>query len=456
MKLTNINITQKGSNTAEELTLDQIDILAKLAQDNRITSRLTGRIKSKTGTCYVDSYNAIAEKNATAYWNLLFDPAINEDKRYVRFKDINVFNMILQKANSKGVGDGQALTAIDCAQFVNSDFKEFFRNKKDVSSFNEFQYFTGVNKLSNYSFSQCSLTEIKFPDSLVEIGGGFSSGGPSRAYGQFDRVPLRNLDLNNVVRIGSWAFSSESMDLENPIHLDGVVIDLSKIQYLDEYSFYGAENVVLTSSISNPGLQMIQPFVRTKFVPTYTSQYGEKYTKIVLPDGYKGDTSKNEFKEVLFVHCVYPESYIGVFQCEAFRANEETTSQYNKSTIIDIRATNDSFSLREACLGIQFWAKNSTSIYGLFLHKTDKAPQTNGKFGFSTYSYSTKGAKIFIPKGCRSLYLQDENFNYFATNEDNDKDQTGLYEWDYENYPEIPTTPKEINALYGRAWQRQF
>jgi hypothetical protein len=69
--------------------------------------------------------------------------------------------------------DGIGLTEEDAAKVTMAQFGEKFRGNTEITSFNEFEYFTGVTgTLGMYAFNDCTaLTSIKLPDGITNIGG---------------------------------------------------------------------------------------------------------------------------------------------------------------------------------------------------------------------------------------------------------------------------------------------
>lgn len=80
-------------------------------------------------------------------------------KEYIQFADPAVEAICVANWSSDGVG----LTKADAAAVTNIDGKFF--NNNDITSFNEFQYFTGITSMWYNAFNNCpNLTEITLPD----------------------------------------------------------------------------------------------------------------------------------------------------------------------------------------------------------------------------------------------------------------------------------------------------
>lgn len=118
-------------------------------------------------------------------------------KEYIQFEDAAVEAICVANWSSDGIG----LTEEDAAKVT--DIGIIFRGNKEITSFEEFRYFTGVQKIGHKendtygAFKGCSnLRSIALPDSCYSIG-----------YGAFgDCTSLTSITYGNVTEIGSRAF----------------------------------------------------------------------------------------------------------------------------------------------------------------------------------------------------------------------------------------------------------
>lgn len=95
---------------------------------------------------------------------------------YIPFADSNVEAVLL----SKGIGDGLGITYKDAAKVTS--ISTWFTDNADITSFAEFVNFSGISKLGQYAFGNCtSLAEISLPASLTSIGTGAFNGCTSLA-----------------------------------------------------------------------------------------------------------------------------------------------------------------------------------------------------------------------------------------------------------------------------------
>ena len=79
-----------------------------------------------------------------------------------------------------------------------TDLGELFKENKDITSFDELQYFTGLTSIGDYAFQYCSsLTSVTIPSSVTSIG----------EYGFEECERLTSITLNSVSSIGEAAFS---------------------------------------------------------------------------------------------------------------------------------------------------------------------------------------------------------------------------------------------------------
>lgn len=67
-------------------------------------------------------------------------------------------------------GDGVGIKPSQAALVTDSQFGTTFRQNANITSFDEFQYFTGITSLANYAFQACTALEsIVLPTSLTTI-----------------------------------------------------------------------------------------------------------------------------------------------------------------------------------------------------------------------------------------------------------------------------------------------
>ena len=84
---------------------------------------------------------------------------------YIPFEDSNVEAVLL----AKGVGDGLGITYKDAATLAS--ISTWFKGNAVITAFSEFVNFSGISRLLDYAFQNCSsLAEITLPASLTSIG----------------------------------------------------------------------------------------------------------------------------------------------------------------------------------------------------------------------------------------------------------------------------------------------
>ena len=112
----------------------------------------------------------------------------------ITFADAKVKELCV--ANWDTDGDGE-LSVAEAAAVTN--LGEVFRNNKNITTFNELKFFTGLTSIGYYAFSYCSrLTSITIPNSVTSIG-----------YAAFHYCyGLTSITIpNSVTSIGDHAFS---------------------------------------------------------------------------------------------------------------------------------------------------------------------------------------------------------------------------------------------------------
>ena len=86
-------------------------------------------------------------------------------KNYINFKDTEVERICIENFSSDGIG----VTYEDAASVT--DLGRVFSGNTAITSFDELQYFTGLQGINDFAFHNCtSLISIKLPDSVTSVG----------------------------------------------------------------------------------------------------------------------------------------------------------------------------------------------------------------------------------------------------------------------------------------------
>ena len=103
-----------------------------------------------------------------------------------------------------------------------------FKDKKDITYFDELQYFTALKRIPDYAFSQCSnLMRLTLPEGIDAIG--------NMAFDECANLTLVNIP-STVRRIGKWAFY-HCKNLSCPIVIP------EGVRVIEEYTFCGCNYV---------------------------------------------------------------------------------------------------------------------------------------------------------------------------------------------------------------------
>ena len=150
---------------------------------------------NKSATLFVPESSVDAYK-ATAAWNS-FNTILSLESSLVNieFADPKVKEICV--ANWDTDGDGE-LSKFEASLVTGSGIKNAFSNNKDITSFDEFEFFVGVK--DNFSFQGClHLKSIKIPNSVTSIGDG--------AFWACQRLSSVTIP-NSVISIGARAFQA--------------------------------------------------------------------------------------------------------------------------------------------------------------------------------------------------------------------------------------------------------
>ena len=189
--------------------LDKLAILADGTYEGLSSEGLAGEdeypVLDGTITVNANTYEDSIETLRNTFRKLTLN--INGEF-YVRFRDAIVQSMI---AESYGDGVG---TKIEQVKAV-TNFSGMFKGNTEITSFDEFELFTGYNSNGWNVFDGClSLISVKLPSQLKIIYG----------YMFYDCRELANIDLRKVEEIQRQAFYNTGLtdvDLENVVTIAG-------------------------------------------------------------------------------------------------------------------------------------------------------------------------------------------------------------------------------------------
>ena len=112
----------------------------------------------------------------------------------IQFVDQTAKNICVQKWDANGDGE----LSLEEAAAV-TDIGSVFTAQKDLRSFSEFQYFTGVTAIPAYAFNGCAVKEITIPDGVEKLD----------EYAFYGNTTLTSVELpDSVTSIGKYAFAN--------------------------------------------------------------------------------------------------------------------------------------------------------------------------------------------------------------------------------------------------------
>lgn len=206
---------------------------------------------SVAGNVYEDDYNAIKAVFPNLVMSFL--------AFYVGIKDAEVLRVLLENITTD---DGVGLTVED-VEGVTS-ISAWFVDNTEIETFDEFERFTSVKKITNAFRGATSLRTIKFPEGLETISGQYSDANgcfqgctslesvtfpeglialanANNFYGCTSLASV-NLELSNLTEMGNSAFENcPSLIVEN--------INLPKLISIGVCAFYGGANVKKIESL---------------------------------------------------------------------------------------------------------------------------------------------------------------------------------------------------------------
>ena len=192
----------------------------------------------------------------------------------ISFADENVKALCVANwdtGNDGGLSYAEA-AAVTTLNPSGESFNSVFKNDTTITSFNELQYFTGLQTIDNYSFDGCSnLTEVTLPNSVTTIGAAafrrtalsniiLPDGLTTMGVAAFDQTQLTSFHLPASVTSIFWDYGSP---LANCTSLNTLTVDPDNAYYdsrdgcnaiivtADNRLITGCVNTVIPASVTS-------------------------------------------------------------------------------------------------------------------------------------------------------------------------------------------------------------
>lgn len=184
-------------------------------------------------------FSSVTQDDEYVYFNLADGTMITlpkHDKENIQFEDLQVKAICCKNWDTNNDGE---LSYAEAAAVT--DIGTTFKGNKEIIAFTEFKYFTGLAKIKDYAFANCSnLWKIAI-NSTVEI-----------SYKTFeDCISLTNIIIgDNVTSIGHYAFSG--CDSLTNITIGNGVISIG------DFAFSGCDylkSVIIGNGVASIGYQ---------------------------------------------------------------------------------------------------------------------------------------------------------------------------------------------------------
>ena len=226
----------------EDVTLSQDGILPIYFMSAPVdlkNKQVTVKVISDDGKKYECVKTPSRVYDAGKWYGLNCTNMVQENAGNISFADANIKAALVAAFDTDEDGE---LSYMEAAAVTS--IEGVFGTKKTYTSFNEFQYFTGVTTIPESMFQGWQISSIVLPESLSNIG----------LWAFKDCVKLTSIDIpNSVYVLGGGAF-------QGCIRLSSVSLQGS-FSHINEYTFFGCTNLVIITipeSVTSIGLSAFE------------------------------------------------------------------------------------------------------------------------------------------------------------------------------------------------------
>ena len=404
-----------------------IMVYAKWGGDIYVSSSIDGIEWSTPALLLTESINPLYPNLVSEYGDLAGGKSIrlyySKDQqengirklayRKIVFYDSNTNNITFTDARVKALrvanwdanNDGE-LNEAEAA--VVTDLGTVFKGNKLIKSFDELQYFTGLNNIANGAFQGCTkLISISIPNNVARIGEhAFEGSGLTRI-----AIP------NGITTIGNWAFQlCENLETvflpESVENIGGAAfaycpklstINLpSRLRVLSDWLF---TNCVAIRSIQIP--HSVTTILNNCF-------QGSGLQSIIIPDGVTS-IENNAFLNCKNLSSITLGNGLTSVVGHAFSGCSSLTNVYCYAEAVP-SASDDTFDGTNIGAATLYVPKASMTVY-----KTTKPWSDFGSIvpieGYTTYTINDEMASLYISteeSGCNATFTHDFNGEWEA------------------------------------------
>lgn len=391
------NLVIKQNSNIEIVNNSIIQKLYELTSNGNISNvELEGNLQSDHAT--MSAYNWLTGNDTQG--NRRFpNLALNiTNGLYIEFAD-----PVVEQLCATNFGDGVG-TTLNQAQSVNT-ISSLFKQNTNITSFNEFRYFTSVTSLNSQAFQGCSnLSSIEFPSSIQELG-----------YFAFRYAT----SLSGIIDLSNTKLTKANPGLFESTKITGIIFPTTLITY-GEYMSSPPLSDVTTCTIFK-GLDNVTSVNNSDAINCTNAVYLGKYVSGNLSPITGGQQRSASVNQIYF---------------PSFANYTATTFNGYYSTPLQTFFTHRCQNSRSFSANLVYF-KDLQTILGLFFHRTiiknlvinNVTPPTfdttTAAYGSDISSYvnyvfgqlnstGTNGMIIYVPDSAVSTYQADANYNSYV------------------------------------------